>query len=246
MNYIITYLVYLFFGVLPSLLWLYYYLKKDKNPEPRLLLFRIFILGALITIPTVFAQKIVFNQFKAVYFNSALFFLWSILFVMALIEEIAKFLVIKFQILNHPEFDEPVDAMIYMVTSSLGFAAAENFLTLVYSANENFLNESFLISEEIIWTSVIQISLIRFIGATFLHALCGAIVGFFVGFFLFKKRKKKLILIPALLIAGFLHALYNFFIMNIDTKLGLISLFFLLIALYFTVSLLFKNIKNEK
>ena len=246
MNYIFTYLIYLFFGVLPSFLWLCYYLKKDKNPEPKFLLFKIFLYGGLITIPTVFLQKFTLNQIPTSYFVSPLIFLITTFFLMALIEEIFKFLVVKINILKNSEFNEPIDAMIYMITASLGFAAAENFLVLVFSANQGLIdNKFYLITEEIIWGSVFQISLVRFAGATFLHALCGAITGFFIGFSFFKKEREKLIL-PALFLATVLHTLYNFSIIKINEGWSTIIPFSLLMILYLFISFCFKKLKQIK
>ena len=246
MSYILSYLIYLFFGVLPSLLWLCLYLKKDKNPEPKLLLFKIFVYGGLITIPTVFLQKFALDQIPTLYFSSPLTFLITVLFLMALIEEIFKFLVIKINILKNPEFNEPIDAMIYMITASLGFAAAENFLVLIFSANQGLIDTSLhLITEEIIWGNVFQISLVRFVGATFLHALCGAIIGFFIGLSFFKKEKERLVF-PALFLATILHTLYNFSIIKINEGWSTIIPFTFLIILYFFVSFCFKKLKQIK
>jgi len=246
MNYLLSYLAYLFFGVLPSFLWLCLYLKKDKNPEPKFLLFKIFVYGGLITIPTVFLQKFALEQIPTSYFTSPLTFLITVLFLMALIEEIFKFLVIKIKVLKNSEFNEPIDAMIYMITASLGFAAAENFLVLVFSANQGLAGTNlYLITREIIWGNVFQISLVRFVGATFLHALCGAIIGFFIGLSFFKKEKERLIL-PALFLTTILHTLYNFSIIKISEGWSTIIPFSLLIILYLLVSFCFKKLKQIK
>ena len=246
MNYIFSYLVYIFFGILPSFLWLCFYLKKDSNPEPKFLLSKIFVYGGLATIPTIFIQKFVLGQIPTSYFTSPLIFLVVVLFLMALIEEIAKFLIVKSNILKDSEFNEPIDAMIYMITAALGFAAAENFLILIFSANQGLADSSFyLVTKEIIWGSVFQISLVRFVGATFLHALCGAIIGFFIGLSFFKKQKERLIF-PALFLATTLHTLYNFSIIKIEEGWSTLVPFSLLITLYLTVSLFFKKLKQIK
>jgi len=246
MSYIFSYLIYLFFGVLPSFLWLSFYLKKDHNPEPKLLLFKIFLYGGLITIPTIFIQKFTLNQIPISIFSSTLGFLIISLLLMAFIEEMAKFLVVKNKILKDPEFNEPIDAMIYMITAALGFAAAENFLVLIFSANQGLIeNRFYIITEEIIWGSVFQISLVRFVGATFLHALCGAIIGFFIGLSFFKKRKNKLI-VPAILLTTILHALYNFSIIKIKEGWSTFVPFSFLIALYLFVSFCFKKLRQLK
>ena len=246
MNYILSYLVYIFFGVLPSFLWLCFYLKKDKNPEPNLLLLKVFLYGGLMTIPAVFVQKFVLGQIQTSWFSSPLSFLIIVLFLMAFIEEIFKFLVVKNKILKNPEFNEPIDAMIYMITASLGFAAAENFMVLIFSANQGLADSGFyLMTNEIIWNSIFQISLVRFIGATFLHALCGAIIGFFIGLSFFRKEKERLIL-PAIGLATILHALYNFSIIKIDEGWSVVIPFSLLIALYLFVSFCFQKLKQLK
>jgi len=246
MTYFFSYLVYLFFGVLPSFLWLCFYLKKDKEAEPKLLLSKVFLYGGLITIPTIFIQEFVLNQIQTSYFSSPLSFLTTTLLLMAFIEEVSKFLVVKSNILNNPEFNEPIDAMIYMITASLGFAAAENFLVLIFSANQGLISNSFyLVTEEIIWGSILQIALVRFVGATLLHALCGAIIGFFIGFSFFKKGKEKLVL-PALFLATILHALYNFSIIKIKEGWSTLVPFSLLIILYLFVSFCFKKLKQIK
>src|SRR3989344_4541791 len=66
-------------------------------------------------------------------------------------------------------FDEPIDAMIYMLTASLGFAAAENiFVVLDAIFNNGAAAEG-----------IFGIIVFRFVGATLLHALSSSIVGYF-------------------------------------------------------------------
>jgi RsiW-degrading membrane proteinase PrsW (M82 family) len=240
MNFLITYLIYLFFGVLPSFLWLCYYLRKDREePEPKLLLVKIFILGGLITVPTVSVQQFVLSLLKTDYFTSASLFLIISLLLMALIEESAKFIVIKFGILKDKEFDEPIDGMIYMMTSALGFAAAENFLTLIFVSNESFFD----ITTTIIWENVLQISLVRFLGATLLHALCSGIIGFVIGLSFHKKKEKYVIF--GLLTATILHALYNLSIMKLEVGWNILNPFILLVILYLVISFCFKKLKEN-
>ncbi len=244
MNYIFTYLVYLFFGVLPSFLWLSFYLKKDNDPEPKKLLLKIFLLGALITVPTVSVQEFALTQLKTDYFTSSFIFLITSLTLMALIEESAKFFVVKFGILKNIEFNEPVDGMIYMITAALGFAAAENFFTLIFVANKGFVKSLLhLTSTDIIWGNVLQVSLIRFLGATLLHALCGGIIGFSLGLSFFKKDKDKFI-VPFVIIATILHAIYNFSIIKIEEGWSSLIPFALLVVLYIFVSFGFKKLEQ--
>jgi RsiW-degrading membrane proteinase PrsW (M82 family) len=55
----------------------------------------------------------------------------QLLFSWACIEELTKFAAAFFIALRARVFDEPLDAVIYMVTVALGFSAAENTLFLM-------------------------------------------------------------------------------------------------------------------
>jgi len=94
-------------SVLPSLIILRFFYKKDKSPEPR-------------TYPlATIVYKIQNPMMAAMY--------WS-LFCAALPEEFFKFLVLTKYSLKHPAFDEPLDGIIYGVTASLGFATIESMM----------------------------------------------------------------------------------------------------------------------
>ena len=149
---------------------------------------------------------------------------------MALIEEFLKFLVVKEKVLNNPEFDEPVDAMIYMIISALGFAAGENIFILV-PLKYTFFSEIF------------GISLFRFLGATFLHALCAAVIGFFIGLSFFNEKREWKLVSVGLVLATLLHGLFNFFIMKGEGSLKLLIPSSLLIISAILVSFGFKKLK---
>ena len=121
-------LVLVVLGLLPSLIWLFYYLKNDLHPEPRSLIVKTFIMGAL------FAPIVALLQWLFVFASQYIttlpspniaFFYWA-----AAVEEVIKLLAVRAAVLNNAEFDEPTDAMIYMITAALGFAAIENILVL--------------------------------------------------------------------------------------------------------------------
>ena len=111
-------------GILPALLWLWFWLKEDNlNPEPRLLIILSF-LGGMLTVALVLPlQKLTLNLLDGStlpYVNELRYTIW------AGIEEIVKLLVVYFIALRSKFLDEPVDAMIYLITAALGFAAMEN------------------------------------------------------------------------------------------------------------------------
>ena len=97
--------LYIFFGVLPSLVWLSYYLRKDSHPEPKRMILKVFLLGFLITLP-VFLVQIGFSTLLAELKLPT--FIISILywfFVIALTEEFFKYLVVKTAVFNSSNWD---------------------------------------------------------------------------------------------------------------------------------------------
>src|SRR3989344_3118604 len=119
-------------GLIPSLAWLYFYSRKDCHPEPKNLLAQTFLMGIIIS-PVAILLQFSFAQLgssisgisQSIAQNASYFFLWA-----AVVEEVIKFYAVRMLIMRSPEFDEPIDAMIYMITAGLGFAAMENILVM--------------------------------------------------------------------------------------------------------------------
>jgi len=231
MNEVLSYSIYIVFGILPSLIWLSFYLRRDVNPEPKLMILKIFFYGMLASLPAILFEKAIFGEFSKLNFSSLVIFILNIFLGVALIEEFLKFLVVKFGVLKDPEFDEPVDAMIYMITAALGFAAAENVLILFQLKP---LGEIF------------EVSLFRFLGATFLHALSSGICGFFIGLSFFNTKGRGKLVSIGLFLAILLHGFYNFYIMNGEGSLKLLIPFLLLLISAIFVSFGFKRLKKMK
>jgi len=196
-----NYLLFLIFGLLPSIIWLLYFLRKDVHPEPKRQVIKIFLLGMLITLPAIFIERGVFSVFKEL--NLPYFF--YIFFGIAGVEEILKYLVIRDKVLNDPEFDEPLDAMLYMVIAALGFAGLENILIL-FSSPFNFFEMFF-------------ISVLRFIGAVFLHTLCSGSFGYFLSLSFFEAKNRTKLFIAGILTAILAHGFFNFSITKIEESL---------------------------
>src|SRR3989338_740664 len=107
--------LFFFFGLLPTIIWLFFFLQEDKDrPEPPLVLLFAFLLGAAVTPIIYFIQK--FYSVAFIASDAQLFSFPSFLFLAAT-EEIGKFLVIYFLVRRNKAFDEPVDAMVYLVMS---------------------------------------------------------------------------------------------------------------------------------
>lgn len=229
--------IYIFFGVTTSLTWLFQFLRMDKLPEPARMIVKIFFLGVLITVPVFVVEFVLFKAVPAInlpsFWNSI--FYWFI--VIALIEETFKYLVVRAGALKSKHFDEPVDAMIYMIIAALGFAAAENVMYL-FSPNIEIFSFYDLLAK------AATISLFRFLGATFLHALCSGLVGFFLAQAVYKKGRSGLVLI-GLLIAILLHGLYNFSIIELAYPLNLAIPIIILLGLSVFITLAFIVLRKK-
>ena len=204
MDFII--IIYIIFGLLPSLVWLSFYLKEDLHPEPKKMILKIFLLGALITIPVFFVQIGLSKLLDLSNLDSTTTSIIYWFLIIALSEEFFKYFVFRTKVLNSPHLDEPVDAMLYMVVTALGFAAVENILYLFSPAGPMSFDQTV--------TRALIMTLVRFIGATFLHTLCSAVIGYFLAFSFYKAKRKYMPLIIGILIAVSLHGLYDFVLMT--------------------------------
>ncbi len=188
-------------GILPALLWLWFWLKEDNlHPEPRLLIILSFLGGMLSVAIVLPLQKIALNLLDVStlpYLNEIKYTIW------AGIEEIIKLLVVYFIALRSRFLDEPVDAMIYLITAALGFAALEN---------------TFFILKPLETGNAIQALIsgnLRFMGATLLHVVASATIGFCMALAFYKARwLKNISIILGVILGTTLHTAFNLFIIE--------------------------------
>ena len=202
-----NYLLLALFGFLPSVIWLAFYLRKDAHPEPKSMVLKVFFFGMLIAFPTALIEIMLFKCLDAFHFSFFFATAINMFIAVALVEELMKYAVIKQKVIKNKEFDEPIDAMIYMIIVALGFAAVENILIL--SSLSGFFE-------------VYTISRLRFVGATFLHALCSATIGYFIALWYFRKKSFNFVIFGAF-IAIVCHGLYNFSVAAIHGEVKFFS-----------------------
>ncbi|HOF50367.1 MAG TPA: PrsW family glutamic-type intramembrane protease [Candidatus Colwellbacteria bacterium] len=150
-------------GLILGIVWLsFFLLEDDEHPEPKSLLFATFVLGLASAWVAIACEQIFAMNSPA----------WGIadysrisLVVNSLIEESIKFGVIWIFIRKSRFFDELIDRMIYMITASLGFATMENLL--------------FFLSAAMNMNELVNLALLRFIGATLMHAIASGFLGYF-------------------------------------------------------------------
>ena len=129
--------------------------------------------------------------------TSLLFAVLESFLLIALVEEFVKWLVVRIFIYNDPVFDEPLDVMLYMVVSALGFAFLENII-LFFAASQPYAIGA-----------AIRFALLRFVGAVFLHTLTSGTIGYFIALSFCSIKNKTKLLFTGFLIAIVLHGFYN-------------------------------------
>jgi RsiW-degrading membrane proteinase PrsW (M82 family) len=225
---------YLLLAFLPPVLWLLFYLREDRHPEPKRLLLAAFIGGMAAAVLAIVVEITVLGQSGLLTFEGRTVRTALLIFLaIALIEEYLKYLPVKFLIEKRGDFDEPVDAMIYMMTSALGFAALENALFLL----------------PIFHSSVpagLAITVNRFLGANLLHALSSGLVGFFLSRAWFHPHRRHFIAL-GVIGASLLHALFNTLILiREDVAQGTWYLILLLGVMTMMVLIDFERLKKKQ
>ena len=197
---------------------------------------KIFIWGMASTLPIILVVIFFFEFIKDIRNIVALsiFLLALHTLFWATIEEILKYLVVRYNVLRNSELDEPVDIMLYMIIAGLGFAALENILLL-------FGFHPLLTLPEITF-----LAFLRFISATIGHALWSGLIGYYMALSFFESKKRKKLLFFGIGIASLLHGLYNFAILGIGGILGALIVIAILIGLFIFILSAFKKVKKMK
>jgi len=227
-----NYALFLFFGLVPSIVWLAYYLKKDVHPEPNSVIRRVFLWGMLATLPAIALELILRSLFSFLPFSEGVILILYIFLGVALVEELFKFLVVRFAVYKDKALNEPVDVMLYMIIAALGFAAFENILILFG------LGASSPIS------SIVALTLLRLVGATFLHALASGTFGYFLARSFFDPKRKYWYVAAGLFLATLLHGFFNFYILEVQGTAKLLIPAVILIGLAIFVSLGFRQLQK--
>lgn len=215
---IILSLLFILIGILPSIIWLCFFLRKDVHPEPNSMVIKIFLFGALAILPTYFIE-LGSLEYISFWFGEFSFFYFSFSFLGApFIEELMKYLVVRDKVLSSSELDEPADVILYMIISGLGFAAFENILQLITQLIKYKI--TMIISPQRLIVTATVITFLRFWGAIFLHALCSGFLGYFLAFALFDTKRRIKLKTIGILGAFFLHGLFNFSIIGISKTIG--------------------------
>lgn len=184
-------------ALLPVILVFWFVNKKDKiEKEPKSLIFKAMLWGAILSIPCAGIESVMELILKAFFEEGTIkYAAMENIVGVALIEELSKYIVFMKIIWKNDNFDYKYDGIVYAVAASLGFAALENVLYLI-----NFGTD---------------ISLGRALFAIPGHAT----FGIFMGYFLSRAKKKfcenkdfgtKRLRLKALFVPTIIHGIYDF------------------------------------
>ena len=188
----------LFLAIAPTLFLLLYIYRKDRyEPEPIHLIAWVFFLGALSVIPAGLIELL----FPEGFFSSAV--------VAPVVEETMKFLIVFLAIYRHPEFDEPMDGIVYATAASLGFATVENILYVIEGG--------------------LAVGIVRAIASVPGHVVFSCIWGFALGTAKFRpENEQRGIILTGLIGAMLLHGIFNFSLEVFEVAGFLLILFVIL------------------
>ena len=200
----------LLLAIAPSLfVFLYIYRKDRYEPEPLHLLAWVFFLGALSCIPAALVELL----FPEGVIMSAV--------VAPVVEETMKFLIVFLVVYRHPEFDEPMDGIVYATAAGLGFATLENILYVLEGG--------------------IAVGIIRAVASVPGHVIFACIWGFALGTAKFRPENERArLILTGLLGAMLMHGIFNFSL-EVFEVLGL--LFILVVMIPFGWWMTCRNIR---
>lgn len=186
--------------VVPILFWGWYHYYKDRHlPEPVGHLVLTFILGigaAAVSKGLYVALGWMSLRHDAMLLadtSTLALFAYSMLAI-GPIEELAKMLPFIIVVLRFPEFDEPLDGIIYASFIAMGYAAVENVLYLEYLTPMEAAARGF--------------------AGPVIHMLFASIWGFTIGCAHLRGESLLGGIVRGFLIAAGLHGLYDFIVMQ--------------------------------
>lgn len=225
----------IFLAIIPVIIILLYVYNRDKNKESLSALLKLFLSGILSCFVTLIITKLL-GYILPFINNSDKNILEIIIYsfiVVALVEEMCKWVMVMLLGYNKDDIEESYDILIYAVFVSLGFAFIENLVCIINNPTT-------------------KLALVRGISAVPSHA-CNAV---FMGYFLsiakqyqlrrdLKNEKKYIIL--SIIIPTLLHGIYDFLIMSKIRYMRYLFIVFIIILYYVSIKRLrFASNNNEK
>lgn len=117
-------------ALVPPLFLLVQIYRMDKvEKEPKSLIVKLVFFGVLTTIPAALLESVAEGILPGILTPKTVSYILVDNFLcVALVEELVKYMALKGVSWNHPAFNYTFDGIVYAVSVSIGFAAAENIL----------------------------------------------------------------------------------------------------------------------
>lgn len=191
----------------------WFYRQDRREPEPRGKVAKVMLWGALCVTPSIWWELTCGPAALPRSGWPLALYAWT---TVAFPEELCKLLAVMVSIYRDPEFDEPMDGIVYGVAASLGFAALENVLYVLGKGG--------------------QVGVLRALLTVPCHAFYGAAMGYCLGTTRFSSARARLAgVFGGLLLATLMHGLFDFLCFHQGFKVQL--LIFPLTCLYAAVAL---------
>ncbi|MBN2586871.1 MAG: PrsW family intramembrane metalloprotease [Candidatus Fermentibacteraceae bacterium] len=194
-------------AVIPSLLIVYYFRRKDRaRPEPGRAVTVFFLLGLLSTLPAIIIELALGSLGSGLEASRFLYPPFKAFIIAGLVEEGLKlFLVMRFAYRKH-FFDEVMDGIVITVVAGMGFACLENVLYVLGRG--------------------MTVGFLRAFTSVPMHASVSAIMGYHIGLsrFACSVLQRRRLLLKGFLLAVFFHGMYNLCIFAIPYWTPLIVL----------------------
>jgi protease PrsW len=125
-------------ALVPAILWLGFFYRQDQlEPEPKGMVFQVFILGSLLAgaiwLPVV--NNVL--QISTWLYSGFWINLLGAILVIGFAQEFLKYAAVRFSVYGSSEFDEHTDGIIYATAAGLGFATVLNVNFVVSSGGVN-------------------------------------------------------------------------------------------------------------
>lgn len=217
-----------FLSILPAFIICWFIYNRDHNKESLKLLSICFLFGMVSTIPAIILEliggeltaNITDNYFIATFIMAFI--------VVAFSEELVKFFFLRFYIYPKPQFNEPMDGIVYSVTISMGFAALENLLYVIVRGGG------------------VAVAVARMFTAVPAHAVFAVIMGYFVGLAATKDSKNVGLMLLGLFGATAVHGAYDFFLFYKGGEFAQYLPIFTLVVLVTGIFVSFRLIKYHR
>lgn len=237
-------LLYALLGFVPTLAWLWYYLRQDLHPEPKKTILKVFLYGVLVSVP-ILAIEIFLSHFLERYTFLPIFVKYPLLigvinwfFIVAFTEEVLKYIGLRFAVLRDGVLDEPMDVMMYMVVVALGFAGLENIFYVVSAVNDFGAGGDF--------SQGFSVSVVRFFSAVLIHTLCSSLLGYYLVLSFLNLKQHWRFTVTGIIMATLLHGFYDFSIISLDDPMNWLIPLLIIVGLSLFVMSAYEKIKHIK